>query len=325
MMRDRLKRKLDAGQAEGLHAVVVVRNGRILLEHYGVGDDYSYFKRNSPAAVTFGPDTLHDLRSVTKSIVALLYGIALGQGLVPEPAAPLLQQFPQYPDLGADPRRARLTVEHALTMSLGLEWREEVPYNSPANGEIAMELAPDRYRYVLQRPVIGEPGERWAYCGGATALLGHLISAGTERPLPQFAREALFMPLGIHSFEWMNGFHGEASAASGLRLGARDLARIGELVLAGGRWKGRQVVPAEWIRTMLEPHLSIGWGQYGYHWYIHESAGHRCMSGMGNGGQRLTVVPGLELVVAITAGNYDDPEQGRTPDTVLEEVVLPAF
>lgn len=320
-LADRLNRTLESGQAQGLHALVVVRQGEVVLEHYGSGEDYAWV--TPLGRVTFGLGTLHDMRSVTKSVTGLLYGIALAQGRVPEPSAPLLRHFPRYPDLGADPQRAALTVEHALTMSLGLEWREDPPYDSPANAEIAMELAPDRYRYVLERPVIGPPGVRWNYCGGASALLGHLIAEGSGLPLQEFARENLLAPLGINSFEWMAGFDGVASPASGLRLTPRDLARIGELVLAGGAWHGRQVVPAEWIRTMLEPRLPTTWGGlYGYHWYVEETAGHPWVAGMGNGGQRLIVVPGLEVVAAITAGNYDDPEQWRTPAALIEQVIL---
>ena len=323
-LRESLHRTLESGQAPGLHAVVVVRHGDALLEHYGCGEDSAW---NVPlGVVAFGPGTLHDIRSVTKSITGLLYGIAHGRGVVPDPADPLLRQFPQYPDLAADAPRARLTVEHALTMSLGLEWKEDIPYTSPDNAEIAMELAPDRCRYVLERPIAEEPGARWAYCGGATALLGKLVCDGTGLPLPEFAREALFAPLGIDNFEWMAGPDGVASAASGLRLAPRDLARIGELVLADGQWDGREVVPAGWIRAMLQPRLSTEWGgKYGYQWYAEESAGHRWVAGMGNGGQRVIVVPGLGLAAAIAAGNYDDPEQWRTPAVVIEQVILPAF
>jgi CubicO group peptidase (beta-lactamase class C family) len=322
-LRDRLNATLDAGQAGGLHAVVVVRDGQVLLEHYGTGEDFSWGTPHG--VVEFGPETLHDLRSVTKSVTALLYGIALRDGRVPDPAEPLLRQFPQYSDLAADPERARLTVEHALTMSLGLEWNEDPPYDSPANAEIAMELAPDRYRYVLERPIAGPPGARWSYCGGATALLGKLVSDGTGRPLPEYAREVLFAPLGIAEFEWMAGDDGVASAASGLRLTPRDLARIGELVLAGGAWDGREVVPAGWVRTMLQPRLPTGpVGSYGLHWYLGSSAGQQWAAATGNGGQRLTVLPDLGLVVAVTAGNYDAQDQWRTPATVLEQVVLPA-
>src|SRR4051794_3546425 len=181
-LRDRLDQILQAGQVGGLHAVAAVRGGQSVLEYYRAGEDFAW--GDSLGVVEFGPGVLHDIRSVTKSVTVLLYGIALGEGLVPPPAEPLLQRFPQYPDLAADPRRARLTVEHALTMSLGVEWREDLPYNSPANAEIAMELAPDRYRYILERPILEPPGAQWTYCGGATALLGRLITDGTGQSLP---------------------------------------------------------------------------------------------------------------------------------------------
>ncbi|MGC4889313.1 serine hydrolase domain-containing protein [Micromonospora sp. DT227] len=320
-MRDRLDRALRAGQLDGLHAVVAVRGDEIVLAHYGVGDDFTW--ERSLGVVEFGPGTLHDIRSVTKSVTALLYGIALGDGLVPAPGEPLLPHLPSYPDLAADPVRARLTVEHALTMSLGLEWREDLPYDSPANAEIAMELAPDRYRYILERPVVEPPGTRWAYCGGATALLGRLIADGTGQPLPEYAQAKLFGPLGIDRHEWLAGPDGVASAASGLRLTPRDLARLGELVLHEGVWDGRPLVPADWLRTMLQPRLQTEWGaRYGYHWYLDSVAGHDLVAAMGNGGQRLYVLPDLDLSVAVTAGNYDDPEQWRTPLALLEQVIL---
>lgn len=123
-----------------------------------MGEDFSWDE--SHGVVTFGPETLHDVRSITKSVVGLLNGIALGDGLVPEPEEPLLPNFPEYPDLAADPDRARLTVEHALTMTLGLAWDEDVPYTGTENSEIAMEHAPDRNRYVLERPIAEEPGSR---------------------------------------------------------------------------------------------------------------------------------------------------------------------
>jgi CubicO group peptidase (beta-lactamase class C family) len=185
-----------------------------------------------------------------------------------------------------------------------------------------MEMAPDRYRYVLERPVAEPPGTRWRYCGGATALLDRLIAAGTGKPLDAYGREVLFGPLGIDHFEWMAGADGVPSAASGLRMTPRDLARIGEVVLAGGGG----IVPETWIRTMSEPRLPTEWGaKYGYHWYLDTVGGHEMISGIGNGGQRLIVLPGLGATAAIMAGNYDDPEQWRTPQTALERVILPSL
>lgn len=321
---DRLAEALRAGLLDGLHAAVVVRGGHTLLEHYGTGLDFAW--SDSLGVVEFEPRTLHDVRSVTKSVTALLYGIALADGLVPAPTEPLLRHFPAYPDLAADPDRSRLTVAHALTMSLGLDWREEIPYDSPANAEIAMELAPDRYRYVLERPVVAAPGSQWCYCGGATAVLGGLLAAGTGRPLPDYARRVLFTPLGITEFDWMTGTDGVASAASGLRLAPRDLARIGELVLGVGTWRGQRIVPADWIDTMLQPRLPTTWGgSYGYHWYLETVDGHRVVAAVGNGGQRLYVLPESALTVAVAAGGYDDPEHWRIPATLLEQVILPAL
>lgn len=177
-------------------------------------------------------------------------------------------------------------------MTLGLDWNEDAPYTSPANSEIAMELAPDRYRYLLERPRAAPPGTRWRYCGGASALLGRLIADGTGQILPDFARDALFVPLGITGAEWMAGADGVASAASGLRLAPRDLARIGQCVLRRGDWHGRQVIPAGWLDQALRQRVEISPGfHYGYQWYLGASGPVRWWSGMGNGGQRLLVVP----------------------------------
>ncbi len=88
-----------------------------------------------------------------------------------------------------------------MTMTLGLDWNEEIPYQDPTNSERAMENAPDRYRYVLRSPIVAEPGTRYIYSGGATALLGKLIVTGTGKPLEDFARAALFDPIGIGATE----------------------------------------------------------------------------------------------------------------------------
>jgi CubicO group peptidase (beta-lactamase class C family) len=321
-----------------LHGVVIVRKGRMALERYFEGDDNA---RGSPlGTIAFKADTLHDLRSVSKSIVGLLYGIALADGKVPPPEAPLFASFPEYADLAADPTRNRWTIQHVLTMTMGTDWDElSVPYSDPTNSEIAMDMAPDRYRFVLGRPVVMEPGKRWVYSGGATALLARIIENGTGKPLHEFARVTLFDPLGIGPTEWFTDRSGEAIAASGLRMTPRDLARIGLMILKGGMWGDLQVVPTQWIERSTTPMVDVDeTRQYGYQWYLGKfaftvSTGprwdrsrlERFWSAIGNGGQRLFVFPGLDLVVAIAAGNYDTPDQWVPPTRVIREVVLPAI
>jgi CubicO group peptidase (beta-lactamase class C family) len=316
------------GRIFGLHALLVWKSGRMVFEHYGTGDDQSWGR--PLGKVTFGPDVLHDLRSVSKSIVGMLYGIALADGKVPPPEAKLYDQFPQYLDLAKQPGRERITVGHVLGMTMGVEWDElTLPYPDPRNSEIAMEAASDRYRYVLSRPIVGPPGVKWIYNGGATALLGCLIARGTGEKLPDYARRVLFDPMGAGPTAWSVGSDGETRAASGLRLRPRDLLDVGRMVLAKGAWQGRQVVPATWLEQSTTPAVAIdGPFGYGWHWYLltPQDGGSKTISAVGWGGQRLFIMPGLDLVVAMNSGNYSKPgmEQRRVADVLLRELVLPA-
>ena len=313
-----------------LHSVLVLHEGRIAFERYFSGLDET--RGQAPAEVVFGPDTQHDLRSVTKSLVSLLYGIALADKRVPPVNTPLLSQFPEYPELARDPQRANLTIANALTMTLGMQWNEQLSYLDPANSETAMDAAPDRYRYVLARPIVAAPGEVWIYSGGAVALVARVIEKGTGQALADYARSALFEPLGIDKFSWVKGTDGEAIAASGLRLTPRELARVGQLVLARGQWDGRTIVPAAWLDASFTPAATVRDGQsYGYFWRVGEIAypsktgirGERYVVGLGNGGQLLAIIPARALVVVVTAGNYNDRKDWQVPDEVLRHFVLP--
>jgi CubicO group peptidase (beta-lactamase class C family) len=327
----RLDKLITDKRAWGLQGVVILRKGALVLERYDAGEDEVWGR--PIGRVAFGPDTLHDLRSVTKSILGLLYGLALAQGKVPSPERPLLEAFPEYAEFATDPRHKRLTIAHALTMSLGLEWNEDIPYQDPANSEIQMERAEDRYRYIFSRPFIAEPGARWIYGAAATTLIGRLIVKGTGQSLPDFARATLLDPIGVGETAWSNGFNGEPSASSGLRMTPRDLARIGQLILNRGQWEGRQIVPAEWLDRSFQSYLACDeFRRYGYFWYMgdfqygnppNRPIAH-WVGAFGYGGQRLFVLPELDIAVAITAGNYADKDQWMPPVRVIREAVLPS-
>lgn len=322
---DKLQAAFEAGELAGLHTVLVIQRGEVLAESYFPGEDERWGTPLGERA--HGPDELHDLRSVTKPIVGLLYGIALAEGKVPPVEAPLIAQFPGYADLAEDPARSGILVGHALSMTMGTEWNEDLPYSDPRNSEIAMELAADRHRFVLDRPMADAPGARWTYNGGAVAIAAKLIADGTGMPIDAYAEEKLFAPLGIAEFEWVRGADGVPSAASGLRLKSRDLAKIGQLILQNGVFEGKQVVPATWLERSFTPHAGTGHGlRYGYFWWLADQGDPPdWVAGFGNGGQRLGVSPGGGLIVVVFAGNYNQPEAWRLPVRIIEDFVIPAL
>ncbi len=227
------------GRVSGLHVLLVSHRGELVFGHYGQGDDEAE-GRPLLGTVVFGPEVPHDLRSVSKSVVGLAYGIALAAGKVPPPEAKLYEQFPEYSDLASQRGRERLTIHHALSMTLGLDWDElTILYGDPRNAENAMEAAPDRYRFILERPMVGEPGAKWSYCGGATALLGRLIAKGTRRA--RFARLLQSRAVstdGLPRSRRLGERPGRRISRSiGTALAAaRPPEDQGELVRAGGLW-----------------------------------------------------------------------------------------
>jgi len=333
-----IAQRLDKAIAEkriwNIHGLVVLQNERLVIERYFEGRDRAR-GIGDLGTVQFSPETIHDLRSCSKSIVALLYGIALQQGQVPAPEASLFSMFPEYNDLADKDGRSRLTIHHALSMTMGTDWDESsLPYSDPRNSETAMDNAPDRYRYILERPVLDSPGAHWTYCGGATALLARMISKGSGKSLHDFARANLFDPLGMGPTEWATGPDGEPFAASGARMSVRDLSRIGMMMLRGGEILGRRIVPSEWILRCTTPTVSADeLRRYGYQWFLLDVAFgkpkgwavgrlERMWMAQGEGGQRLFVIPALQLVIALTSGNYGADDQWIPPTRVLREVVL---
>lgn len=324
-LEKKLRLAFEAGELAGLHGVIVAREGEVLAEAYFPGSDERW---GTPLNDRHhGPETLHDLRSVTKSVVGLLYGIALADGVVPDLDESLIAQFPEYPDLAGDPLRDKIGVGHALTMQMGTEWSEDLPYTDPRNSEIAMEFSDDRYRFALDRPMVQNPGETWTYNGGATALIARLIEKGTDKPLDAYAREKLFDPLGVETFEWVRGADGAPSAASGLRLTLPDLARIGRMIADDGVYEGRQIVPSDWLRAAFTPHAALKSSlRYGYFWWLSPNGSPpEWVAGFGNGGQRLSVGMKTGTVIAIYAGNYNDPDAWRLPVKVITDFIGPAL
>ena len=178
---------------------------------------------------------------------------------------------------------------------------------------------------MLTQNRVSKPGEQFHYSGGDVALIGAVLARVTHKPLDQYAVEKLFEPLGIEHHGWSKRID-VPRAASGLRLTAPDMMKIAELVANQGQTRGRQIVPAEWIETITREHIGIpdvrapGHG-YGYFWWLGRSDGVNWIGALGNGGQRIWIIPSLKLLVVTTMGLYDSPEQGRVPATILEAAI----
>ena len=237
-----------------VHAVLVEHDGRLVYEEYFSGKDEKW---GVPLRdVTHSRDQRHDLRSITKSVVSALVGIAATSGAIRSLDAPLLDYFPEYQDL-QEPARRQITIRHALAMTSGLEWNETVPYNDPKNDEIAMGRARDPIRYVFARQITGAPGTAWRYNGGTTQVLGTIVQRATGKPLAEYAQSVLWGPLGVTDVEWLGNLAGLPSAASGLRLRPRDLAKFGSLYLHDGKYGDRQVIPAQWVRESTHRQITF--------------------------------------------------------------------
>ncbi len=311
-----LEQRIRSGEIANVHSVIVVQNGKTLAEWYFEGRDER--RGDAIGVVKFGPETIHDVRSVTKSVVSILFGVAQAKGAVKDIDAPALDYFPEYQDLWTVDRR-KITLRHLLSMTSGLHWDEATyPYTDRRNSETAMDYAPDRLRYVLEQPIDSAPGTEFRYSGGDVALIGAVIARATHMPLDEFAKRALFGPLGITRVEWLKDNKGVPYAASGLRLVPRDMVKIGQLMLHNGKDSGRQIVPEAWAKVSTMPHALVendgGCGyHYGYFWWLvprcETSKDPGWFSAIGNGGQRIFVVPERDLVIVVTAGLYNDSRQ----------------
>jgi CubicO group peptidase (beta-lactamase class C family) len=312
-----------------IHSVLVVRGGKLVFERYFKGLDEipdDIFGRRV-ANVAFDADTLHDVKSVSKSVASLAVGIAIDQGLIRNVNEPIFSFFPELADLRTL-EKDRILLRHVLDMTMGLEWVEATPATGDfANDEARMHMAADQCRYVLGLAVTAPAGQEFHYSTGALALVSAIVRKATGRPLDEFARANLFDRLGISAGEWRR-VRGDTDAGGGLRLRSREMAKIGQLVLAGGRWNEHQVVSRSWIEASTAPIIKATDDQlYGYLWWLGRARGNgRVVSwigALGRGGQSIRIVPELDLVVVVTAGYYQDysPKAFQVQFGVFRDVV----
>lgn len=305
-----------------IHSILIERYGQIILERYHHGKDksvYDLFARD----VNFAPNLLHDTRSVGKSILSLLLGIAKGQGNQINLNDPVIDFYPQHLDL-VTPKLKAITLEHLLTMSSGFEWSEG--HGFPDN-EHHLYWKRSLSRYMLDRSIVNPAGEKFNYNSGGTALLADILTRVTQTPLKEFVRTFLFEPLDIHNWEWIADLHGRPMAFSGLRMCPPDMIKIGRLVLNQGQWLGKQLLPADWITESLQPRIRTSFDelQYGYHWWVGNVNWHgkqiSWAAAFGNGCQRIYVIPELDMTMVITAGAYGNSQASRLIHQFFKDMI----
>lgn len=324
----RIDKFLEQWPGHNIHAVLVARSGKLVMDRYFTGTDERW--RTPSGKVVHTAEQMHDLRGITKSVVSLLVSIAIGEGKFPPLDTSAIDFFPELSSVRST-ANARITFRHLLYMSSGIAWNELVPYSDPANSESQMNAALAPIRYVFSQPVVKPPGTTYNYNGGNTVILGTAVAkvlGGGE--LPVYARAKLFERLDFGLSEWVYVSEGrEPAFASGLRLRPRDTAKLGQIMLTDGVWKGRQVLPKGWGAESIKPRINgSGVYFYGYQWWLgrslHQGREHTWFAGFGEGGQRLFVVPSLELVVLINAGHYGGPLQNVIPTAIFNDLVIPA-
>jgi CubicO group peptidase (beta-lactamase class C family) len=195
---------------------------------------------------------------------------------------------------------------------------------------MGMLTSADPFRYILAKPLAASPGTTYLYSNGDASLLGAALVKGTGRAWSDYARDKLFTPLDIVDFEWdAVGRSRKLGTYGSLRLRPRDMVKLGQLLLTDGVWNDRRVLPSAWAAQSIMPRLNgEGLFFYGYQWWLGRSFVNgrdlHWAAGFGIGGQRLYIVPALDLVVGLSLGQYGGRLQGVIPSAILNSIVLPS-
>jgi CubicO group peptidase (beta-lactamase class C family) len=276
----------SARRIDGIKSLVVGQQGRLVAERY----------YNSA-----GPDSHHDVRSVTKSITSALIGIAIENGYIASVDQTLAEFLVPSVVSDLDDTRAGITIRNLLTMSAGHEWRE-LSGNSEFNDWIG---APDQIAYVLDKPIVDPPGTRFNYSDGTAHLLSVILTEATGISAADFALRYLFEPLGLEEKAWPVDNRAYNLGGVGLQLTPRDMLALGTLYLNEGRTGDQQVVPSDWVQTSTQAQMStdgaLPYGtSYGYLWWRGSANDVGFYFATGYGGQFILVVPESQLVVVAT-------------------------
>jgi CubicO group peptidase (beta-lactamase class C family) len=332
---------------------VVIRNGFLVVDER-FPRDYAAISRGKANALGCGVDAcsdpsrmhqynylhpdfhpywqrrdVHSLQSVTKSVTATLIGIAIARGEIRGVDMPLLTFFGAYDLSKIDPRLRAATLQDLLTMRSGIEWHEQDRPLDMTNTTLQLEYSEDWIRFTLAQPMDAEPGKKWVYSSGGSALMSEVVRSATNQHVDRYAQQHLFGPLGITDHHWKKTPTGHPDTEGGLYLEALDLAKIGQLYLDDGVWGGKRLLPTGWAKEATTAHVarinedpaSPG---YGYQWWVSERRGREVWSGRGFGGQFLIVIPSLRVVAVTNSWNVFGDQVPGSLNATLDALLTAA-
>ena len=325
------------GRHKEVHSMLIYKDNKLVFEEYFKGHKFKYDTTNHHGElVTWERDSLHRIMSVTKSITSICIGIAVDKGFIKSVRQSIFDYLPEHQHLNTD-GKDKITIEHLLTMTSGLKGNEWlVPYSNLKNDIIMTYRAEDPITYVLNKPLINEPGENFQYYGGSNFVLGEIIKNAAKMNLDEFSGKYLFEPLSIAPHYWLQLNKGVIDGAGGLKITPRDMARIGVTFLNKGVWNGKQIISRQWVEKSATSYPGNSWMNnwddhwgmrgYSYSWWTHTFVRLGKKIDMyyaaGWGGQYIMVFPDLNTVVVFTGGNY---LSFRPPFEILKKYILPAF
>jgi CubicO group peptidase (beta-lactamase class C family) len=312
----------QAERFSGITSLAVSHKDELVYENYFQGAD---------------KHTLHNTRSATKTLVAMLSGIAIDNGYLKDQNVPVLPLFKdKFMQNSMDSRKLAITFEDMLTMSSILECDDN---NSFSRGhEERMYIVEDWAKFTVNLPVKGYPawttkpedspyGRSFSYCSAQSALLGIAIERLTKSRLNEFAKKHLLSPLEINQVNWQYTPMGEIGTAGGTEFKSLDLLKLGKLLLKQGKWNGKTVISEEWVKTMLTAHAEPRPNHaYGYQiWrmpFTYNGKDIQVWAMAGNGGNYVFISPELDLVTVITSVNYGQRDGHPKSQKLFQEVVL---
>ncbi len=288
--------QINGGKYKDIHSILIIKDGKLVFEEY-----YNGFNKEKP----------HDIASVTKSITSALVGIAIDKGFIKNTSAPVWEFYKESKyENKWDSLKRSIRVKDLLSMRHGLDCDD---FNTSSSGDFnALQESNDYVDYMLDVKMNHKVDQVNAYCTGSTQLLEPVLRKSTNYEVDNFASKFLFTLIGIKSFKWKKTPKGNPTMGMGAKMTPRDMARFGLLYLNDGIYNKKQIISKNWIKESLTPYGKLfGAIDYGYLWYIeppvvinrktinfYDAAGH--------GGQTIAIYPDLEMVVVITAGNYNN-------------------